>query len=94
MGCMDSYRPEEDLRAAEEQIRSLGRMLCAVCQQAADGKVPDLGSGELARWWKRHQEEDASRVEAERQQRIKSQLADSAKSKLTEQELQALGLRS
>lgn len=81
---VSTARADRNARVACEALRLIEKYIPAY--------VPGM-SVETLQWWAEHQEADLRREEAERQQREREALRDSAISKLTPEERKALGVR-
>jgi hypothetical protein len=75
------------------------KMLCEACRKLVTAELEkfvydshNTMARELASWWERHQEWDARRVKEEKETRKRIVLKERALRKLTNEEIEALGL--
>lgn len=90
MPCSDGGPNYSDYVRVEDERNKLNALLCEACGIVDDAKLKTNMSKNLRAWWKKHQREDAERRKREEEKRTLKRLADTAISKLSTEEIEAL----
>lgn len=87
----DHDRPHGDMYGDIKNLNSDTARLCSFLKTNSERNVKNF-SLELQIWWRDHKKADEKREQQEKQSKEKLKLIQSAKSKLTKKEREALGL--